>query len=130
MFLYLFALFFSCAASYGFYLCTASVFSPDMAAKMNGTKTVDLIMLTILIGGLSSCVSLLAAFGTFVVVYYLGRRYRASPPGQFVAGLPGVRLIPDMHREYWLPSGDRPRPRFFYLKKLFFRQSKPSHRFP
>ena len=91
--------------------------------KMNGTKTIDLIALAIFIGGLSSSMSLFAALGTFILVYHLGQRYRASPPGQFVAGLPGVRLIPDMHREYWLPSGDRPRPRFFYLKRLIIRQS-------
>lgn len=125
MFLHLFALLISIAASYGFYLLTASLFSYELAAKMKGTKTIDLITLAILIGGVSSFMSLGAAMGAFVLIYHLGRRYRASLLAQIIASFPGVRFIPYVHRKYWLPSGAslRPRPRSFYLKRLLIRQS-------
>jgi hypothetical protein len=125
VFLHLFALLISIATSYGFYLFTASLFSPELAAKMNGTKTIDLITLAILIGGLSSSMSLGAAMGAFILTYHLGRRYRASLLAQIIVSLPGVQFIPYVHRKYWLPSGAslRPRPRSFYLKRLLIRQS-------
>lgn len=132
MFLYLFALLACSAVSYGSYLCIASLFSPDMAANVNGTRTIYLIVLAILFGGLFSFMLLGTTWSVFGLVYHFGHRYHASPPGQFIARLPGVRLIPHVHREYWSPSGlfPRPRPRFFYLKRFIIRQSEPSHQFP
>jgi len=97
VFLYLFALLTCSAASYGLYICIASLFSPDIAAKMNGTRTINLIVLVILIGGLSSFMFLGTTLGVFGLVYRLGQRYHASPLDQFIARLPGVRLIPHMH---------------------------------
>ena len=129
VFLYLFAVLISIAVSYGGYLLTASLFSPEVAAKMQGTKTIDLIILALLIGGVTTFLSLGAAMAAFALIYHMGLRYRASLLAQIFASLPVVRLIPYVHRKYWLPSGPplRPRPRSFYLKRLLIRQSGLSH---
>ena len=129
MFLYLFAVLISIAVSYGGFLLTASLFSPEMAAKMEGTKTINLIVLALLIGGTTTCLSLGAAMSALILIYHMGSRYRASLLAQFFASLPVVRLIPYVHQKYWLPSGPplRPRPRSFYLKRLLIRQSGLSH---
>ena len=125
MVLYLLTLLFTIAVSYGFYLLTASLFSPEMAANMKGTKTVDLIAIGLLIGGLTTVMSLVAAMGAFILIDHMGSRYRSSLLVQIIASLPVVRLIPYVYRKYWLPSGasPRPRPRSFYLKRLLLRQS-------
>ena len=123
--LYLFTLLISIGVSYACYLFTAMSFSSELAAEMRGAKTIDLITLALLIGGLS----LGAAIGAFALIYHMGSRYRDSPLVQIVASLPVVRSIPYVHRKYWLPSGAslRPRPRSFYLKRLLIRQSGLSH---
>jgi len=131
VFLYLFALFISIAVSYGCYLFTARLFSPEggLAAEMSGTKTIDLIWMALLIGGFTSCMSLGAAIGAFALIYYMGSRYHTSLLVQIIASLPVVRSIPYVHQRYWLPSGAslRPRPCSFYLKRLLIRQSGPSN---
>jgi MFS family permease len=130
VFLHLFALLVCSAVSYGFYLLTARIFSPEVAEKMNGTEIIDTIVMSILIGVTSSVMSLVGAFGILGLAYHLGWRYRVSPLGQFIARLPGIRLISYVHRKYWLPSGNSlsPRPRFFYMKRFIIRQSElPRH---
>jgi len=129
VFLHLFALLISIAVSYGCYSLTAGLFSPELAAKMKGTKTIDLIILALLIGGLTTFLSLGAAIGAFALIYHMGSRYRASLLVQVIASLPVVRFIPYVYRKYWLPSGPSllPRPRSFYLKRLLIRQSRRSH---
>jgi hypothetical protein len=129
VFLYLFALLFCCAASYGFYLLTAVFVSPDSPAK-GRMEIIDYVVM-IIPGTPFGMLSLGAALLVFLLMLHLGRRYLASPLGQFIVGLPGVRLIPYVHRKYWLPSevSFRPRPRFFYLKRLIIRQSNLSPSF-
>jgi len=132
VFFYLFALLISVAVSYGGYLFTAGLFSPELAADMSGSKTIDLIAIALLIGGLSSVVSLGAAIIVFFLIYHMGSRYRASLLFQIIANFPVVRLIPYVYRKYWLPSGAplRPRPRSFYLKRLLISQSGLSYDIP
>jgi hypothetical protein len=128
VFLYLFALLFCCAASYGYYLLAAMFVSSDSPAK--GRKgIVEYFLMTTVMGSTFSMLSLCGALLFFLLMFHLGRRYLASPLGQFIVGLPGVRLIPYVHRKYWLPSAVsfRPRPRFFYLKRLIIRQSNLFH---
>jgi hypothetical protein len=129
VFLHLFALLFCCAASYGLYLFTAMFVSPDSPAK-GRMEIVDYVVM-IVMGSTLSMMSLGSVLLAFLLMLHLGRRYLASPLGQFIVGLPGVRLIPYVHRKYWLPSAvsPRPRPRFFYLKRLFIRQSNLSYHF-
>jgi hypothetical protein len=128
VFLHLFALLFCSALSYGFYLLTANIVSSVVPTK-GRMEYID--TLTTVIGSPTTMMSLAGALGVFTLIYNLGRRYLASPLGQFVVGLPGVRLIPYVHRKYWLPSAlsFRPRPRFFFLKRLIIRQSNVSHHF-
>ena len=128
--LHLFALLFCGALSYGFYLATAMLVSSDMPAKSR-MEIIEHIVMTTLIGSPTTMMSLGGALGVFAFISHLGQRYLASPLGQFIVGLPGVRLIPYVYRKYWLPSAVsiHPRPRFFYLKRLIIRQSNVSHRF-
>ena len=130
VFLYLFALFCCGALSYSFYLLTAMFLSADVPAKSRMEIIGDIVLTTGVVSTFSM-MSLGGALGVFALIYYLGLRYLASPWGQFIVGLPGVRLIPYVHRKYWLPSvlSFRPRPRFFYLKRLIIRQSNVSHHF-
>ena len=130
VFLHLFALLFCSVLSYGFYLLTAMFVSSDMPAKSR-MEIIEYIVMTTVIGSPTTMMSLAGALGVFTFIYHLGRRYLTSPLGQFIVGLPGIRLIPYIHRKYWLPStlAVLPRPRFFYLKRLIIRQSNLSHRF-
>jgi hypothetical protein len=130
VFLHLFALLFCGALSYGFYLATAKILSTDVPGNSR-MEVIQNSMMVIFMGSTPSMISLGGALGVFAVIQHLGRRYLASPLGQFIVGLPGVRLIPYMHRTYWLPSAlsFRPRPRFFYLKRLIIRQSNLSYHF-
>ena len=130
MFLHLFALLFCGALSYGFYLATAKVLSTDVPANSRMGIIENFVMI-IFMGSTPSMISLGGALGVFALIYHLGRRHLASPLGQFIVGLPGVRLIPYVYREYWLPSAVslHPRPRFFYLKRLIIRQSNLFHHF-
>ena len=127
VFIHLSALLFCGALSYGSYLITAMIPSADVPAKSTMGIT-DYIMMTAAMGS-TSMISLGGVLGVFALMYYLGRRYFASPLGQFVVGLPGVRLIPYVHQKYRLPSALSfcPRPRFFYLKRFIIRQSNLSH---
>jgi hypothetical protein len=129
--LYLVAIPISFAVSYGCYLLTASVLSFQPPAE-TGTKTIDLIWMAIVFGNLSISMSLGAAMFALILIYGMGWRYRASLPARIIASLPVVRLMPYVHRKYWLPSGAslRPRPRSFYLKRLLIRQSELSCHIP
>ena len=135
MCLHLFALLVCSALSYGLYLVAAMFLSPDMPTRREGglrREIVDVIVMSIFVGGTTSFLSLLAATGAFALFYRLGWRYHASPLGQSIARLPGARLIPYIYHKYWLPSrvSPRPRPRSFYLKRFIIRQSNfsyPSH---
>jgi len=130
---YLYALLLSSALSYGFYHLTAMILSPDVpdVPAKSRMGTIENIVMTAVTAGTFSMMSLGAAFGAFANTYHMGRRYLASPLGQFIVALPGVRLIPHVHRKYWLPSAVsfRPRPRFFYLTRLTIRQSNVSYHF-
>ncbi|KIM40722.1 hypothetical protein M413DRAFT_446112 [Hebeloma cylindrosporum] len=108
--------------SYGVYLFT---FSPQVAAKLEAMEIIPMLAMSILIGITSSLMVLGAAVTALALLYQLGWRYRASTLAQFIARLHGVRLIPYLHRKYWLPSGSTflPRPRFFYLKRFIVRQA-------
>ena len=130
VFLHLLALLFCSALSYGFYLLNALTVSSDTPAKAR-MGIIEYIVVTTVIGSPTAMMSLAGALGIFTLIYNLGRRYLASPLGQFVVGLPGVRLIPYVYRKYWLPSAPsfRPQPRFFYLKRFIIRQSNVSHHF-
>jgi hypothetical protein len=124
VFLHLFALLFCCAVSYGCYLLTAMFVSPDSPAK--GRRGIfEYVVTTTVVRSTLSMMSLGGVLLVVLLMLHLGRRCLASPLGQFVVGLPGVRLIPYVHRKYWLPSAvsPRPRPQFFYLKRLIIRQS-------
>jgi hypothetical protein len=111
VFLNLFALLFCGALSYSFCLVTTTCLSPDVPAKSR-VGIIEYIAMTTLVGSTFGMVSLSGALGVFAIIYHLGLRYLASPVGQFIVGLPGVRLIPYVHRKYWLPSvfSFRPRP--------------------
>jgi len=124
VFYHLFGLLLFGAASYGFYHLILWPDVPDVPAK-SGMGIIENIVMTAVTAGTLSILSLGAAFAAFAHIYLLGRRYLAPPLGQFIVRLPGVRLIPYMHRKYWLPSAVslRPRPRFFYLTRLIIRQS-------
>ena len=130
VFLHLFALLFCGALSYGFYLATVKTLSTDVPGNSR-MEIIQNFVMVIFMGTTPSMISLGGALGVFAIIQHLGRRYLASPLGQFIVGLPGVRLIPYMHRTYWLPStlSFRPRPRFFYLKRLIIRQSNLSYHF-
>ena len=69
--LYLFALLISIAISYDCYLFTTMSFSSELAAEVRGSKTIDLIILALLIGDLS----LGAATGAFAPIYHMDSRY-------------------------------------------------------
>jgi len=120
VFLPLFALLFCGALSYGFHLLTAMILSPDVPARR--MPIIDYFVATTLI---ASCCVVMSVGGVLTVFALMGDPYLASPSGQFIVGLPGVRLIPYVYRKYWLPStlSFHPRPRFFYLKRLIIRQS-------
>ncbi|KIM40704.1 hypothetical protein M413DRAFT_166535 [Hebeloma cylindrosporum] len=123
VFLHLLAILFCSALSYGFYLLTASILSSGVPAKAK-LGTIEYIVVATISGSPTSIVSLAGTLGVFAIMYHLGLRYLASPLGQFIIGLPGVRLIPYVHRTYWLPSAVSfsPRPRLFYLKRFTVRQ--------
>ena len=53
----------------------------------------------IILGGISSSISLGAAVGAFGLIFHLGWRYHAFPLSQFIARLPGVRLILYVHQK-------------------------------
>ena len=129
--LYLFAILISIAVSYGCYSLTASFLSFEPAAE-SGIKSIDLIWMAIVFGNLSVSMSLGAAMSALILIYRMGWRYRTSLPARIIANLPVVRLIPYVHRKYWLPSGAPlcPRPRSFYLKRLLIRQSELSYHIP
>jgi len=124
LFLHLFALLFCGAVSYGFYVITTSIISSNMSAKSN-MGTIEDIVVSAVIWSSTGLMSLAGASGVFAFMYLLGRRYCASPLGQVIAGLPGVRTMPYVYRKYWLPTAPsfHLRPRFFYLKRLIIRQS-------
>jgi len=127
----LFALLFCGALSYGFYLATANILLPQANVPAKSSMPIfDYFMMLFLMLG-TSMMSLGGALGFFALLHHLSRRYLASPLGQFIVALPGVRLIPYVYRKYWLPSAVslHPRPQFFYLKRLIIRQSNPSHHF-
>jgi len=128
IFLHLITLLICSALSYGFYSFTTWAVVP---ASWTTEKKIDGIVLSILVGGTSSIILLCAAGSGFALIYHFLWRYRASPLGQFIARLPIVRLIPYAHSKYWLPTRAslRPRPRFFYLKRLVIRQSEVSGHF-
>jgi len=130
VFLNLFAVLPCSALSYVFYTPAVMIFSPEGPAKTDGT--IEGIVVLILMGVTSSAVSLAGAVGGLTLMYQLGRRYRSSPLGRFIAGFPGIRFTSYVHRKYWLPSGHclRPRPRSFYMKRFIIRQSESSHHFP
>jgi len=132
VFLHLFALLPCSAVSYIFYTYAAMTFSPEGAAKMDATSTIEKIVMLILMGVTSSAASLAGAVGGLSLMYQLGQRYRSSPLGRFIARFPGVRFISYVHQTYWLPSGHsfRSRPRLFYLKRFIIRQSEFFHHFP
>jgi hypothetical protein len=119
VFLYLFIIVIFIAVSYGCYLWTARFLSSELAAE---------IPMAIFFGSLSISMSLGAAMVAFVLIYQI----IASLPARIIASLPVVRLIPYVHRKYWLPSGAplRPRPRSFYLKRLLIRQSELAYHIP
>ena len=94
VFLYLFALLICTAVSYGLYLFTASLFSPEFAVGMRVTRTVDLIILVLLFGGPTTCLSLGAVMFAFILIRHMASRYHSSPLVQIIASLPVVRLIP------------------------------------
>ena len=78
----------------------------------------------IVVGGTTSLLSLAFATGAVAFLCFLGwLDCCVSSLGQFIARLPGVGLIPYLHRKYWSPSRVplRHRPRSFHLKR--FRQS-------
>jgi len=84
----------------------------------------------IVVGGTTSLVSLAFATGAVAFLCFLGwLDCCASSLGQFIARLPGMRLIPYLHRKYWSPSRAplRYRPRSFYSKR--FRQSDFTNNF-
>jgi len=118
---------------YGVYRFNPMILSPDVpdVPAKSRMGIIENIVMTAIMASTISLVSLGAAVTSFRSIHYLARRYLASPLVQFIVGLPGVRLIPYVHQEYWLPSAlsFRPRPRFFYLKRLIIRQSKLSHHF-
>ena len=110
-------------------------FSSDMLTTREGrlqTGIINIIVMSTIVGGAIGFVSLAFATGAIAFLCRLGWRYRASSLGQFIARLPGVRLIPYLHRKYWLHSGVplHPRPRFFHLKRFIIRQSNFTVIFP
>ena len=123
VFLHLFSLLYCGAVSYGSHLLTTSIIASEVPPKSE-IGTIKYITMSALCP--TNMMTLGGASGVFVLMYLLGRRYFASPAGLFIAGLPGLRSIPYLYRKYWLPStaaSFRPRPRFFYLKRLIVRQS-------
>ena len=114
-------------ASYGSYVLATMIFSSEMPTTSESLRRamIDRIWMWIIAGGTTICFSLFFATAAAGYLYHLGRLYLASPPGQFILRLPGVRLLPHLHRKYWLPSGVplQARPRFFYLKRFIIRQS-------
>jgi len=134
VFLHLFGILFCSALSYAFYLITAMILARDepTTSRMETIGDIVLLLMRVITASFFSTIFLGAAVsGVFANIYYLGRRYLASPLVQFIVGFPGVRLIPYVHRKYWLPTtlSFLPRPRFFYLKRLIIRQSNLSHHF-
>ena len=113
--------------SYGAYLLAAMFLSSEMrTTREAGLRgMIEGFVMWIVVGGTTSFLSLALATGAVAFLCRLGWRYRASPLGQFIARLPGLRSILYLHHKYWLPSRVllRPQPRFFYLKRLIIRQS-------
>ncbi|KIM40719.1 hypothetical protein M413DRAFT_166675 [Hebeloma cylindrosporum] len=137
--LHLFGLLFYSALTYGLYLAATMLASSSMFEAREGEglpkRLVDIIVLSTVFWGTISFLALGSTMGAFLLLYRLGWRYRASRLGQFIARLPGIRSILYLRHKYWLPSRAplRPRPRFFYLKRLIIRQSdfpSPFPRFP
>jgi len=133
VFLQLFAVLFCSVASYGFYHLNARFFSPvNVAAKMDKMEVIERIEYAVYICFAFIFASLPSAILALRLTYQLGWRYRHSSFLRFIVRLPGIRSIPYVYWKYWLPSetSPRPRPRFFYLKRLFIRQGRLSHHFP
>ncbi|KIM40712.1 hypothetical protein M413DRAFT_28489 [Hebeloma cylindrosporum] len=87
VFLYLLGVLIYGGVSYGFYLFLARAFSPEVAEKMEGTETMAMLVMSILIGVTSCTMVLGGAIGVLGVLYHLGRRYRASTLAGFIARL-------------------------------------------
>ena len=130
---HLFSVLIASALSYGLYLCAAMVFSFEATTSESLRRAIiDVILTWIIAGGMTIFLSLALATAAVAFMCHLGWWYRASPLGQFIVRLPGVRLIPHLYRKYWLPSGVplQARPRFFYLKRFIIRHSDSTAIFP
>jgi len=127
VFLHLLLFLIASALSYGLYLLTpmSPLFEMPTTSESLQAAIIDVILVWIITGGMNTFVSLALATGAVASLYHLGWWYRASPLGQFIVRLPGIRLIPYLHRKYWLPSRVplHPRPRSFYMKRFIIRQS-------